>query len=278
MKIQLRGRIFIEFDIETVTGLHIGGSDSGVAIGGVDKIVIRDPMTDRPYIPGSSLKGKIRSLLEKYQGLKQNKKIGKVYIHTCEKHDAYQKCAVCQIFGIPGGFVKDIEEKNKAGGPTRLIVRDVLMSKYEADRIQREARMDMPFTEVKSEVAIDRVTSAASPRQMERVIAGTVFNDGQMILNIFDIDDKGASANVEYLHTIIEGMQLLEDDYLGGLGSRGSGRIRFSNIHLRFRGGNDYLQEQKIGDKNGYPSMKEFAAAVKAIESEIKKKIELQQA
>ena len=239
MKIKLLGRIFIQFDIETITGLHIGGSDAGIEIGGVDKIVIRDPLTGRPYIPGSSLKGKMRSLLEKYQGLEQNKKIGKVYIHSCETQSQYQNCSVCQIFGIPGGFVDEIKEKNKAGGPTRIIVRDIHLDDKEAERIQTLARMDLPFSEIKTEVAIDRVTSAASPRQMERVIAGTMFSDGQIVLNIFAIDAKGAEKDVKYLETLVTGMQLLEDDYLGGLGSRGSGRIRFKNIKVNFRGGDD---------------------------------------
>ncbi|MEM4302217.1 MAG: RAMP superfamily CRISPR-associated protein, partial [Candidatus Caldarchaeum sp.] len=64
-QIQLKGRVFLTFNIEAVTGLHIGGSETGIEIGGVDKVVIRDPITNRPYIPGSSLKGKVRSLLEK---------------------------------------------------------------------------------------------------------------------------------------------------------------------------------------------------------------------
>ena len=82
-QIRLEGRVFITFDVEAVTGLHIGGSDTGIEIGGVDKTVIRDPITNRPYIPGSSLKGKVRSLLEKYKGLKQNQPIGQGYIHSC---------------------------------------------------------------------------------------------------------------------------------------------------------------------------------------------------
>ena len=74
-KIQLKGRVILTFDIATITGLHIGGSDTGIEIGGVDKTVIRDALTNRPYIPGSSLRGKMRSLLEKYEGKEQNKQI-----------------------------------------------------------------------------------------------------------------------------------------------------------------------------------------------------------
>jgi len=181
--IQLTGRIFLTFDIETKSGLHIGGSDEGIGIGGVNKTVIRDPRSNRPYMPGSSLRGKIRSLTEKYLGLEQNNKIGKIFIHTCganarsdeEKKKAekdYQNCKVCQVFGVPGemGF----------SSPTRLIVRDVQMSEASVEEL-RKLRTDLPFTEVKIEVAIDRVTSAASPRQMERVPAGVTFGQAEMV-------------------------------------------------------------------------------------------------
>ncbi|MDX9955266.1 MAG: type III-A CRISPR-associated RAMP protein Csm3, partial [Anaerolineae bacterium] len=119
-KIELKGRIIITFDIEAVTGLHIGGSDAGVEIGGVDKTVIRDKLTNRPYIPGSSLKGKMRSLLEKYNGLPQNKRINQGFIHTCDNAQEYKKCDVCQVFGVPGEL--------KFATPTRLVVRDVFLS------------------------------------------------------------------------------------------------------------------------------------------------------
>ena len=50
--------------IEIVTGLHIGGNNDEIKIGGIDNPVIKNPLTNEPYIPGSSLKGKIRSLIE----------------------------------------------------------------------------------------------------------------------------------------------------------------------------------------------------------------------
>ena len=165
--IQLKGRVFITFDIEAVTGLHIGGSDTGIEIGGVDKTVIRDPITNRPYIPGSSLKGKVRSLLEKYRGLAQNQRIGQGFIHSCDDKEQYPGCDVCQIFGVPG-------ERDFAT-PTRLVVRDVHLSDASAKTLEEQAHTDLPYTEVKTEVSIDRVTSAANPRQMERVPAGAVF-------------------------------------------------------------------------------------------------------
>ena len=120
--IKLEGRIFIDFEIVAQTGLHIGGSDTGIEIGGVDKTVIRDPLSNRPYIPGSSLRGKMRSLLEKYRGLPQNQRIGRGRIHSCQRgqRDEYQECDVCQIFGVPGEIEFSV--------PTRLVVRDVPMT------------------------------------------------------------------------------------------------------------------------------------------------------
>lgn len=223
-QIQLKGRVFITFDIETATGLHIGGSDTGIEIGGVDKTVVRDKLTNRPYIPGSSLRGKMRSLLEKYHGLSQNQRIGEGSIHSCDdKHD-YADCAVCRTFGVPG-------ERDFAT-PTRLVVRDVLLTDESAQALEETARTDLPYTEVKTEVSIDRVTSAANPRQMERVPAGSVFGPAELVYSIYDGDGCDAQQDIKNLKTVFEGLRLLEDDYLGGLGSRGSGKVIFKNIEV----------------------------------------------
>lgn len=239
-QIHLKGRVFIQFEIKAVTGLHIGGSDTGIEIGGVDKTVIRDPMTNRPYIPGSSLKGKMRSLLEKYNGLPQNQRIGRGYIHTCQNRQDYANCAVCQVFGVPGEM--------DFGGPTRLTVRDVHMSDTEAQRIEKQARTDLPFTEAKTEVSIDRVTSAANPRQMERVVAGTVFGPGEMVYDIYEVNGQSAQTDIDRLDAVIQGLQLMEDDYLGGFGTRGSGKVQLERIKVFVRG-KDYLNNKhKVGE------------------------------
>ena len=246
-QIQLKGRVFLVFDIKAVTGLHIGGSDSGIEIGGVDKTVIRDALTNRPYIPGSSLKGKMRSLLEKYRGLKQNQRIGQGSIHSCgadyrSEEQAtrgkaeYQACDVCQVFGVPG--------ERDFSTPTRLVVRDTLMSNDSALLLEK-ARTDLPYTEVKTEVSIDRVTSAANPRQMERVPAGAVFGPAELVFSVYDGDDCNPQKDVERLSTLVEGLQLLEDDYLGGQGTRGSGKVRLAQIHVLVRGGQNYLGEPR---------------------------------
>ena len=255
MKINVEGRLFITFGIKAVTGLHIGGSSSGIEIGGVDNPIIRDPLTNRPFIPGSSLKGKIRSLLEKQLELPINHRIGQSMIHVCKSNEDYKKCSVCQVFGVPA--------KIGLNGPTRLIVRDVLLDEKTADAFALLS-LDRPYTEVKTEVAIDRITSAANPRPVERVPAGAVFGPGEMVYTIYSSDDGLCEPkhDVEHLMTLFEGMALVEHDYLGGMGSRGSGKVAFQNISISLRNRNDYFTQATeiggfetmsdlLGDKNG---------------------------
>lgn len=221
--IKLYGRIILNGTIEALTGLHIGGSPGALAIGGVDLPVIRNAVDQRPYIPGSSLKGKMRSLWEKATGAKQNTPIGQnVSIHACKNKADYANCQVCQIFGTLG--------QNDAAFPTRILVRDVPLA---ADSLQ-DVRTDMPYTEVKWEAAIDRVTSAATPRQIERVPAGAVFEQMQIVFNVYEATDVDRFLNVLTI------LQLVEDDYLGGQGSRGSGRVAFRNLTLTCRSTNNY--------------------------------------
>lgn len=243
--IQLQGRVFLTFEIKAVTGLHIGGSETGIEIGGVDKVVIRDPITNRPYIPGSSLKGKVRSLLEKYKGLPLNQNIGGTRIHSCDNEDRYRGCDLCQVFGVPG-------ERDFAT-PTRLVVRDVHLTEESARILTEQARTDLPYTEVKTEVSIDRVTSAANPRRMERVPAGAVFGPAELAYSVYRGQEDGATIadpkkDVERLRLLVEGLQLLEDDYLGGLGSRGSGKVKLQAIAVSVRPGEKYLETpQEVG-------------------------------
>lgn len=260
-QIALKGRVFLTFNIEAVTGLHIGGSETGIEIGGVDKTVIRDKLTNRPYIPGSSLRGKTRSLLEKYRGLRQNQRIGQGYIHSCNEADDYPTCDVCQVFGVPGerGFAT----------PTRLVVRDTPLTDKSAEELEKIARTDLPFTEVKTEVSIDRVTSAANPRQMERVPAGAVFGPAELVYSIYAGDGCDASRDIERLRVVVEGLQLLEDDYLGGLGARGSGKVRLQAIRVQARGGGPALGEpETIGE---YGDLAALAAALPTIQERLRK-------
>ncbi len=236
--ITLKGRLFLNFDVETLTGLHIGGATEDITIGGVDKTVIRDPLTNRPYIPGSSLRGKVRSLVEKYTGKKQNQRINQGYIHSCDDPAEYPTCQVCQVFGVPG--------EREFGTPARLVVRDLRLSDQSAKDLDK-ANTDLPFTEVKVEVAIDRVTSQANPRQLERVPAGALFTYGEMVYSLyagrfkFKADGKEREADLDtvrdldHFDTVLMGLQLLEDDYLGGSGARGSGRVKLTHLRLGFK-------------------------------------------
>lgn len=231
-EIKLLGRLIVKMDIRAITGLHIGGSSSSLEIGGVDNPVIRDVITQEPYIPGSSLKGKIRSQLEKAMGAKQNTSVGPAKIHTCKTKSDYETCDICQIFGAPG--------ETEATFPTRLVVRDVPMTLASVESL-KNANTDMAFTELKTEVAIDRVTSAASPRNIERVPAGTVFGPSEVVFSLFDSTDD------HLFKRFIEGLQLLEDDYLGGSGSRGSGKVCFENIEVLGRNAHRYTEHIDLG-------------------------------
>ncbi|HYO49688.1 MAG TPA: type III-A CRISPR-associated RAMP protein Csm3, partial [Chloroflexia bacterium] len=208
------------------TGLHIGGASSTLSIGGVDNVVIRDALTGQPYIPGSSIRGKMRSLSEKLTNRVQNQPIGQgVRIHVCKEPAEYATCEVCPIFGIPGEL--------QASGPTRLKVRDVFLTPDSVQEMSR-LRTELPFTEIKWEATIDRVTSAAVPRQMERVPSGAVFGPFQFVYSIHDIEDVARFAYV------IRAMELVEDDYLGGQGSRGSGQVAFTDLKLQVKTRDDY--------------------------------------
>lgn len=222
-EIKLYGRVILTGNILAKTGLHIGGSPSALAIGGLDLPVIRDTVTQAPYIPGSSLKGKMRSLWEKLNGVPQNFSIGRdVAIHVCEKAAEYAHCPVCRIYGVPGD--------KESSAPTRLLVRDVQLDPESL----KDVRTDMPFSEVKWEAAIDRVTSAATPRQIERVPAGARFKDMELVFNVFEPGDRKRFLDV------LTAMQLIEDDYLGGQGSRGSGKVIFGDLQITCKSANDY--------------------------------------
>lgn len=227
----LLARVFLTGQIQAITGLRVGGSPGALAIGGVDLPVIREGLSKRPYIPGSSLKGKMRSLFEKHENAPQNRPIGKgVRIHVAEGPKEYQDFKVNPIFGVPG------EVKFDVPAPNRLVVRDVPLTDESAEEL-RNAKTDLPFTEVKWEAAIDRVTAAATPRQIERVPAGAIFGPMEIVFSAY------LPGDAELFWRVVEAMQLLEDDYLGGHGSRGSGKIAFRNLRLKLRHGAQYIED-----------------------------------
>lgn len=228
--IQLKGRILLEMDIYALTGLHIGGSPAALGIGDMDNPIIRDPITLQPYIPGSSLRGKLRSLWEKANNARQNQSIGRdVRIHGKVEANgknytgAFEADPVLRIFGVTGD--------NDVPNPTRLIVHDTLLSPESVEALNR-AQTDQPYTETKWEAAIDRITSAAVPRQIERVPAKSIFSGCRLIYSLYGTQTVNPSQEIEWFTDLFTMMALVEDDYLGGSGSRGSGRVAFRNIQI----------------------------------------------
>lgn len=178
-----------EIRIEVLTGLHIGIGSDKPEIGGIDNPFIKDPVSKLPYIPGSSLKGKLRSLLETESNYPENE--------------------IARIF----------EGNDKT--PTRVLFRDVFLSKDYKDKFSS----GMLQTEIKTEIKIDRKTGTATKhalRTSERVPPTTIFS-GEVLLRFEDDDDK---KQIKFL--LEEAIRLLNNDYLGGSGSRGYGAVYVS--------------------------------------------------
>ena len=236
--LQLSKKIFINGKIVTKTGMHIGGSSLGLQIGGADKVVVRNPVTNLPYIPGSSLKGKMRSLLEKSLGLiepKQEKGEWSGKLCTDPKED------VVQLFGYPADEVPTGELANLA--PTRLTVRDAPLLNEKT--LAAAENTDMYCTEIKTEVSIDRLTSAANPRNFERVPAGAEFGLS-LVLDIYNLDDENNRADT-FVDLVRQGLALVEDDYLGGQGTRGYGQVQFIIESVTERTADDYREGKEGG-------------------------------
>ena len=232
--IQLHGKIFLKGTIKACTGLHIGGNSGELDIGGIDNPIIRNAFNRQPYIPGSSVRGKMRGLLDRHFDKPLEKRVGRdVRVHECQTPADYNECPVCQVFGVaPQGALRGETM------PTRVIVRDTFLTRESLDALDR-ADTDTDFTEIKTEVAIDRITSAATPRQQERVPAGATFGPFQIVHSLYTQDENGKGNQLQnelqFFDTVLTGMELLEDDYLGGAGSRGSGQIAFENLTMTFK-------------------------------------------
>ena len=192
-------KIRINTTIELLSGLHIGGSKENVQIGGIDNPVIRTAFKDnQPYIPGSSLKGKMRCLLEQIEGAA---KVG-------------GNDAINNLFGF-----------SQTNQPSKLIVRDAMLTPDSARQLRDCDDLDMPYTEGKWENVIDRVKGTAEhPRQTERIPAGVSF-DVEFVINVWDGDKEE-----ELMSLLQTGINALKNDYLGGSGSRGYGQICFGEL------------------------------------------------
>lgn len=207
--IDFKGKIIIKLKIKLLTGLHIGAEKETAKIGGIDNPVIKDPLTEEPYIPGSSLKGKIRSLLEKAKG-----KIGKDEGPcNCEE----ENCEICSLFG----------SSNTGNG--RLIFRDFYLTESSRKKFEKKVKEGEGFFEEKVENAINRITGTTAQarggmRTIERVPKDTEF-EGELIYNFVKRKNQDEDFLERDLKNIASGFRLLMDDYLGGSGSRGYGKV-----------------------------------------------------
>lgn len=228
-KIKLLGYQKIEGKIECLTGLRIGGGTEVIEIGGLDNTILKHPVTGEPYIPGSSLKGKMRSLLELYLD-----KVGKGgNVHTYSSENCGFNCEICRLFGVGGA-------EGSPFGSGRLIVRDAKIECIEGQRWEQ----DLTKTEIKWENVINRIKGTAEhPRQMERVPAGTVFGF-RMDYRIFSVkeneghEDEG-KVDKDIFEWVMKGLKLIELDTLGGSGSRGYGRVTFGTVTVTDLNGNE---------------------------------------
>lgn len=268
------GNYVLTGEIECLTGLHIGGSNNSIEIGGSDNVVIRDAIENLPYIPGSSLKGKLRNLLElndeeTYENVKQkngepsnvglisevfgkasnksNYNINKIELDVSDKIKELEE----RIKQLEAGSVvqdNNLTESNKVISSdklVKLIVRDSYPTK---DTISMwEEKIDIiDGSELKYENTIDRVKCTANPRNLERVPKQSKFTF-EIIFGIYN-DDEDQSLAKEVYQLLNKGLKLLEDNYLGGSGSRGSGRVKINNLNLVLRD-SDYYEnngEEKI--------------------------------
>lgn len=268
----LLGKFFLKSHLMLETGLLIGGGTETLNIGGLDKEVVRNPLTREPYIPGSSIKGKLRSIMERSQNKPLNRHGGGgIYRYESDDlEDGYSEvstqlipfvgakiCTLSRVFGSTGkvcwvpqeiaveqGIPLKSEETRIIHGvehvkvigrnfPARLIVRDCHLQTASAEQLKR-IDTGLYMTEWKSENGIDRVTSAAHPRQIERVPAGAVFE----FELVYTVENKDQA--VEDIQNLASVLDFLQDDALGGSGSRGYGKVRFQGFQLIYKDVNQY--------------------------------------
>ncbi|MBF0585467.1 type III-A CRISPR-associated RAMP protein Csm3 [Prosthecochloris sp. N3] len=222
-KVQLLGHVTVSGEIEAVTGLHIGGTADAIDKGGIDHPVIKNPVTNEPYIPGSSLRGRMRSLLERKRAQQLSEMAEGIWMEiytdeTEENKEKAKKSEVCRVFG-----------NAQTGLPSILLVRDAL---YTEDTKLKYIESGLPVTEAKIEIAVDRITAQALPRTIERVPAGARFAFSMVYRVQQDNNRPQAIKNVEEdLVNILGALEEIEKfDGLGGNTARGHGQVKF---HLK---------------------------------------------
>lgn len=208
----LKGKLFINAKLRVLTGMHIGGSNDFAPIGAVDSPFVRDTLTHTPIIPGSSIKGKMRTLLAKSM-------CDGYVLNAIDKDNV----VIARAFGSSA--------KNNIM-PARLQFFDLFVTEETITAFDG-VDTDTYIGEVKFENSIARTTGVANPRQIERVPAGAVF-DFKLVYNIED-----RAELEEDMKLLAEGFQLLQTDYLGGHGSRGYGRVKMYDFTIKAIGNDD---------------------------------------
>lgn len=248
---KLTGRYFISGHIETLSGLHIGGNKSAFDIGGIDNPVIKTAQ-GVPYIPGSSLKGKLRSLLAWEQGSTDLKKddefdvllslFGKVNAGEEAKNHSLARLRVRDAFLVGTSKYKGKERHEEIKTPHDI---DGLRENFQANF----PTLDADFTEEKVENMIDRLSGTAKfPRYTERVPPGSLFRF-ELILDEYEGDLDNAKSQSKYLDDVKRALMHLQDNALGGSGSRGSGRISFHSVEVKRKkiDNNTYIPDTNFG-------------------------------
>jgi CRISPR-associated protein Csm3 len=256
-------KVFLRGTITALTGLRVGGSEQGLDAGGLENLVVRHALLDEPYVPGSSLRGKLRCTLERLHGV-AGPAAGEGVVFGPADDPAHP---VVQLFGVGA--------KDGPGIPSRVLVRDALLTEGSRRRLGR-LRGVLPMTETKAEATIDRVTAAATARTIERVPAGAELRF-ELVLEVRALPAAGATSGGaegeaaapaapaapgdrlldaqrasrtdangwgrdEDLRWLLTGLDLLQDDALGGHGSRGYGRVKIRIDAPTHRTRDDYLQ------------------------------------
>ena len=228
MQIKLLGYVKIKGEIEALTGLHIGGTADSIDKGGIDNPVIKNPVTNVPYIPGSSLRGRMRSLLEKKTAKKLYPMTKDIWMELYKEEKDALGSQVCRVFG---------NSISKRSVPSVLIVRDALYTKNTLDHYMQGGKGGLPITEAKMEIAVDRITAHPLPRTIERVPAGAKFDfeiiykvqtyeNGKFDATSPDVYTKSDDKLKQDLKNILWALEQIETyDGLGGNTSRGYGQV-----------------------------------------------------
>lgn len=194
-------KLVIKAELKLLTGMHIGKSNDFAPIGAVDSVIITDPLTSQPIIPGSTLKGKLRTMLAKLETTEGS---------LLKKHDNDNEI-IKRLFGASNPEIIE----------SRLQFYDIFLNN--AKELEEKVT-DLRYTEIKFENTINRTTAVANPRQLERIPAGAKFNF-KLVYNYEDETDLK-----EDFENIAKALKMIQLDYIGGSGTRGYGKVAFSNF------------------------------------------------